>query len=109
MKNQLAVFFDYDNIKADPIPVLNYLNNFGKIVLKRCYMDSTRDKNKRPLFFKANVDIVDRPRYSGKDKNGTDIHLALDVLETVFTLPNINIFVILSGDSDYLPLVNKIR
>ena len=109
MEKQIAVFFDYDNLMADPLTIIDFLKKEGRIVLIRCYMDSNRDLENRTLFYKANVEIIDRPRYTLPDKNGTDIHLALDALETALTIPNINIFVILSGDSDYLPLVSKLK
>jgi uncharacterized protein (TIGR00288 family) len=118
-KLNIAVFVDYDNIEIgvkstlrrefDVSITLDALKERGDIVAKFAYANwSRQDAATRHLAENA-VQMVQRNPSPRGDKNGADINLALDALEMAFTHPHVNAFAIISGDSDFIPLVNKLR
>lgn len=107
--SQVAVFFDYDNQKVDPRIIFDYSDNFGWVVKKRAYGDWVRDALYRPEMSSYSVELIDRPRFNLSDKQGNDITITVDAMEVVFTRPNINIFVFVTGDADFIPLVLKLK
>lgn len=107
--SQVAVFFDYDNQKVDPRIIFDYSDNFGWVVKKRAYGDWVRDALYRPEMASYSVELIDRPRFNLSDKQGNDITITVDAMEVVFTRPNINIFVFVTGDADFIPLVLKLK
>jgi|GEM_PF-5523600 len=107
--SQVAVFFDYDNQKVDPRIIFDYADNFGWVVKKRAYGDWVRDALHRPEMASYAVELIDRPRFNLSDKQGNDIMITADAMEVVFTRPNINVFLFVTGDADFIPLVLKLK
>jgi len=118
-KLNIAVFVDYDNIEIgvkstlrrefDVSLPLNALKERGDIVAKFAYANWGRQEGAARSMAESAVQIVQRLPSPRGDKNGGDINLALDALEMAFTHPHVNAFAIVSGDSDFIPLVNKLK
>jgi uncharacterized protein (TIGR00288 family) len=118
-KLQIAVFVDYDNIEIgvkstlqrdlDVSMVLDALKERGDIVAKFAYADWGRQEGAKRQMAENAVQMVQRVPSPRGDKNGADINLALDAMEMAFTHVHINAFAIVSGDSDFIPLVNKLK
>ncbi len=118
-KLKIAVFIDYDNIEIgvkstlrgdfDVSLVLEALKERGDIVAKFAYADWGRQDSAKRQMAENAVQMVQRVISPRGDKNGADINLALDALEMAFTHDHINAFAIVSGDSDFIPLVNKLK
>ena len=116
---KFAVFIDYDNIEIgvkstlhrpfDVECVLEGLKERGEIVSKVAYGNWSRQQSVTRAFTEHGVQMVQRDTTPRGDKNGADINLALDALELAFTSAHINAFCILSGDSDFMALVNKLK
>ncbi len=117
MSNQIAVFIDFENVALwaeqefldfELTPLMEYLQSRGPVVIKRCYGDWSRFSRYRDELMNNAVDLIQI--YSVRaGKNRADIRMALDALETAITRPQVQTFVIVSGDSDFGPLVNKLR
>jgi uncharacterized protein (TIGR00288 family) len=107
--SQLAVFFDYDNQKVDPVAVLDHLKELGRIAIKRAYGDWVRDRAIRGAMSEQDVELIDRPRFGLSDRQGNDILLAADAVEVALTRPNIDTIVLVTGDSDFLPLISRLK
>ena len=118
-KLNIAVFVDYDNIEIglkstlrrefDVSIPLNALKERGDIVAKFAYANWGRQEGAARSMAENAVQMVQRLPSPRGDKNGGDINLALDALEMAFTHPHVNAFAIISGDSDFIPLVNKLK
>jgi uncharacterized protein (TIGR00288 family) len=118
-KLKIAVFVDYDNIEIgvkstlqrdlDIAMVLDSLKERGDIVAKFAYADWGRQEGAKRQMAENAVQMVQRIPSPRGDKNGADINLALDALEMAFTHGHVNAFAIISGDSDFIPLVNKLK
>ncbi len=116
---KIAVFIDYDNIEIgvkstlhrefSVRSVLDGLKERGEVVSKTAYGDWSRHGKAARAFSEQGVQMVQRDTTPMGDKNGGDINLALDALEMAFTRDHINAFAIVSGDSDFMPLVNKLK
>ena len=117
MSNQIAVFIDFENVALwaeqefldfELTPLMEYLQSRGPVVLKRCYGDWSRFSRYREELMNNAIDLIQI--YSVRaGKNRADIRMALDAMETAMTRTQIQTFVIVSGDSDFGPLVNKLR
>lgn len=118
-KVNIAVFVDYDNIEIgvkstlrrefDVSLPLNALKERGDIVAKFAYANWSRQEGATRQMAENAVQMVQRIPSPRGDKNGADINLALDALEMAFTHSHVNAFAIVSGDSDFIPLVNKLK
>ena len=118
-KLKFAVFIDYDNIEIgvrstlnrefDVKHVLEGLKERGEVVAKVAYGNWSRHGKAARSFSEHGVQMVQRDSTPRGDKNGADINLALDALELAFTRDHINAFAIVSGDSDFMALVNKLK
>jgi uncharacterized protein (TIGR00288 family) len=118
-KLNIAVFVDYDNIEIgvkstlrrefDVSLPLGTLKERGDIVAKFAYANWGRQEGAARSMAENAVQMVQRLPSPRGDKNGGDINLALDALEMAFTHPHVNAFAIVSGDSDFIPLVNKLK
>jgi tetratricopeptide (TPR) repeat protein len=106
---QLAVFFDYDNQPLDPAAILEFLKEIGRVVLKRAYGDWGSHREVRGIMADLEVELIDRPRFGLPDRQGNDILLAVDTLEMALTRPNLDTIVLVTGDSDFLPLVSRLK
>jgi uncharacterized protein (TIGR00288 family) len=118
-KMNIAVFVDYDNIEIgvkstlrrefDVSLALDALKERGDIVAKFAYANWGRQEGATRQMAENAVQMVQRIPSPRGDKNGADINLALDALEMAFTHQHVNAFAIVSGDSDFIPLVNKLK
>ena len=118
-KLKLAVFIDFDNIEIgvkstlhrefDVAAVLDALKERGEIVTCVAYANWGRQESATRALTEHAVQMVQRDPSPRGDKNGADINLALDALEMAFTHDHINAFAIVSGDSDFIALLNKLK
>lgn len=117
LQNQVAVFIDFENVALwaeqefldfELTPLIEYLQRRGPVVIKRVYGDWSRFSHYREELMNNSVDLVQI--YSVRaGKNRADIRMALDAMETAIMRPQIQTFAIVSGDSDFGPLVAKLR
>lgn len=115
----LAVFCDYENVaigadaarfpRFDIELVLARLLDKGKVIVKRAYSDWSRYKQAKKPMHEAAFELVEVPHVSYSGKNSADIRLVVDALDLAYTKPHVDVFVIISGDSDFSPLVSKLR
>ncbi len=121
-QQKFAVFIDYDNIAIGVRHALNqtfqyrhiedWINSKGAILTKIAYGNWSTDPDAKTVlrkFAQQGVRMEHLETASNHTKNGADIALALAALELVFTQPHIDAFCIVSGDSDFLPLVQKLK
>jgi uncharacterized protein (TIGR00288 family) len=118
-KLNIAVFVDYDNIEIglkstlrrefDVKQALDALKERGDLVAKFAYANWGRQEHATRQMAENAVQMVQRIPSPRGDKNGADINLALDALEMAFTHSHVNAFAIVSGDSDFIPLLNKLK
>jgi len=116
---KIAVFIDLENIAIgvkqsmnrnfEVGTVLEAIKEKGEIITKIAYGDWKRSEDFSRAMTQHAIQMVQRNATPGGDKNGADIALALDALETAFTRPHINAFVIVGGDSDFIALVEKLK
>jgi uncharacterized protein (TIGR00288 family) len=112
-----ALLIDFDNvtmgIRSDITKELKNLLNSdiikGKVAVQRAYADWRRYPQYVVPLAEASIDLIFAPAYGSSKKNATDIRLAIDALELVFTRPEIGTFILLSGDSDFSSLVLKLK
>ena len=115
----LAVFLDYDNVAIgardarygnfDAHLVLERLLEKGKIITKKAYADwSDYTSAKKPLH-EAAFELIEIPKTSYSGKNSADIRLVVDALDLCYTKDHVDVVAIVSGDSDFSPLVSKLR
>ena len=116
---KLAMFIDFENIvrgvkeaqyKAFEIRlVLERLVEKGKIMVKRAYADWSRYQEYKRPFHEHAVELIDVPqsRYSGK--NSADIRMVVDAMDLAYAKQHVDTFALVSGDSDFSPLVSKLR
>ena len=115
----IAIFCDFENValgvrdakysKFDIQVIIERLHDKGKIVVKRAYADWDRYKSsKRPLH-EAAFELIEIPHVSYSGKNSADIRMVVDALDLCYTKSQIDVFVLVSGDSDFSPLVSKLR
>ena len=115
----IAVFVDYENLaigvrhmrkgqfKIDL--VVRRLLEKGRIVFKRAYCDWGKYRNVVREFHKHGIELVDIPQSKASGKNSADIHMVVDTLDLCYQKPHIDIFALISGDSDFSPLVAKLK
>ncbi len=112
-----ALLIDFDNvtmgIRSDLQHQLKELLNSeiikGKVAVQRAYADWRRYPQYIVPLAESSIDLIFAPAFGSNKKNATDIRLAIDALELVFTRPEINTFILLSGDSDFSSLVLKLK
>jgi uncharacterized LabA/DUF88 family protein len=117
----MALFCDFENIvalgvrdakydKFDIKPVLERLLLKGSIVVKKAYCDWERYKELQGLrCTSANFELIEIPHVRQSGKNSADIRMVVDALDLCYTKEHVDTFVIISGDSDFSPLVSKLR
>jgi uncharacterized protein (TIGR00288 family) len=115
----MALFCDFENIalgvrdaqyeKFDIKPVLERLLLKGSIVVKKAYCDWDRYKSYKAVMHEANFELIEIPHVRQSGKNSADIRMVVDALDLCYTKTHVNTFVIISGDSDFSPLVSKLR
>ena len=115
----MALFCDFENIalgvrdakyeKFDIKPILERLLAKGSIVVKKAYCDWDRYKGFKATMHEANFELIEIPHVRQSGKNSADIRLVVDALDLCYTKSHVDTFVIISGDSDFSPLVSKLR
>jgi len=117
-ETNLALFIDFDNValgardarqRFDIQPLLHRLLEKGKIIVKKAYADWHYYKEHMSSLHEAAIELIEipMPRISGK--NSADIRLVVDAMDLCYSKDHIDTFVIVSGDSDFSPLVSKLR
>jgi uncharacterized LabA/DUF88 family protein len=115
----IAVFIDYENLalgiregeKSD-VEISLVLKRFlekGRIVYKRAYCDWSQYRSAGRSLHQLGVIMVDIPRSRASGKNSADIHMVVDAMDLCFSKEHIGMFGLLSGDSDFSPLVQKLK
>ena len=119
LDNNMALFCDFENValgvRDAKIPkfqmrlVLERLLLKGSIVVKKAYCDWDRYKEFKPTMHDAAFELIEIPHTRQSGKNSADIRMVVDALDLCYTKEHIDTFVIISGDSDFSPLVSKLR
>jgi len=115
----MALFCDFENLalgvrdakyaQFDMQKVLERLLLKGSIIVKKAYCDWERYKAFKASMHEAAFELIEIPHVRQSGKNSADIRLVVDALDLCYTKAHIDTFVILSGDSDFSPLVSKLR
>jgi uncharacterized LabA/DUF88 family protein len=115
----MAVFLDLENIalgardahypEFDVRKVLERLLLKGQIVVKKAYCDFDRYKDFKRGLHEAAFELIEIPHLRQSGKNSADIRMVVDALDLCYTKGHVDTFVIISGDSDFSPLVSKLR
>jgi uncharacterized protein (TIGR00288 family) len=121
LRNELitAVFVDFENLalgseedkkgRFDIELVLKRLLERGRIVFKRAYCDWSRYQNFMTEFHKQGFEMVDIPRSKISGKNSADIRMVVDAIDLCYSKSHIDTFALITGDSDFSPLVSKLK
>ena len=117
--NNMAVFCDFENValgvrdakyaKFDIGKVLEKLLLKGSIVVKKAYCDWERYKEFKAPMHEAAFELIEIPHVRMSGKNSADIRMVVDALDLCYTKSHVDTFVVVSGDSDFSPLVSKLR
>ena len=115
----MAVFCDFENValgvrdakyeKFDIRKVLERLLLKGSIVVKKAYCDWARYREFKAEMHEASFELIEIPHVRQSGKNSADIRMVVDALDLCYTKSHVDTFVIISGDSDFSPLVSKLR
>src|SRR5215208_2199533 len=115
----LALFCDFENIalgvrdsnyaQFDISKVLERLLLKGNIVVKKAYCDWDRYKGFKEAMHEASFELIEIPHIRQSGKNSADIRMVVDALDLCYTKAHVDTFVVISGDSDFSPLVSKLR
>ncbi len=114
----LAIFVDFENLalgfqgrrdRFEIHRVLERLVEKGKIVCKKAYADWSRFANYTTPLHEAAIELIEIPRRAQSGKNSADIHLCVDAMDLAYSKDHIDTFVVVSGDSDFSPLVSKLK
>jgi uncharacterized protein (TIGR00288 family) len=115
----IAVFIDFENLaigvrkmRAGQFQiqlVLKRLLEKGRIVFKRAYCDWSHYQEAMPEFHGQGVEMIDIPQTKVSGKNSADIRMVVDALDLCYSKDHIDVFALISGDSDFSPLVSKLK
>lgn len=115
----MALFCDFENIalgvrdadyaQFDIAKVIERLLLKGNIVVKKAYCDWDRYKEFKSAMHEASFELIEIPHVRLSGKNSADIRMVVDALDLCYTKAHVDTFVIISGDSDFSPLVSKLR
>jgi uncharacterized protein (TIGR00288 family) len=118
-ERSLAVFVDLENLamgfqnqrktRFDIQKVLERLVEKGKLIVKKAYADWNRYQNYTAPFHEAAIELIEIPKRTQTGKNSADIRLVVDAMDLAWSKPHVDTFVIVSGDSDFSPLVSKLK
>ncbi|MEU5960561.1 PIN domain-containing protein [Micromonospora parva] len=120
-EDRIALFLDYENLALgardhrggvafDFRPIADALAERGRVVVRRAYADWSYFDEDRRMLTRSHVELIEIPQRMGASrKNAADIKMAVDAIELAFEREYISTFVICSGDSDFTPLVHKLR
>jgi len=115
----MALFCDFENIalgvrdakyaQFDVKKILERLLLKGSIIVKKAYSDWERYKDYKPVMHEASFELIEIPHVRQSGKNSADIRMVVDALDLCYTKSHVDTFVVISGDSDFSPLVSKLR
>ncbi|MBX9679805.1 MAG: NYN domain-containing protein [Gemmataceae bacterium] len=114
----LAIFIDFENLalgfqgrrdRFDIERVLARLVEKGKVVAKKAYADWSRFKEYTAPLHESAIELIEIPKRSQTGKNSADIRLCVDAMDLAYSKEHIDTFVVVSGDSDFSPLVSKLK
>ncbi len=106
---QIAVLIDLENVGLSSIQWLfDQISDIGRIIVKRAYADWSIEASKKDQLLELGIEAIPLVRSTSGGKNASDIRLAIDAVDLQFTSP-VDTFVIISSDSDFVPLVSKLR
>jgi uncharacterized protein (TIGR00288 family) len=118
-ERKIAMFCDLENIalgvrdseisKFDITLVLERLVEKGKIIVKKAYADWERYSDYKRPFHEAAIELIDIPQKYYSGKNSADIKMVVDAMDLSYSKEHLDTFVLLSGDSDFSPLVSKLK
>lgn len=117
-QNSLAIFIDFENLalgfqgrrdRFEIERVLERLVEKGKIVAKKAYADWSRFAGYTAPLHEAAIELIEIPRRAQSGKNSADIRLCVDAMDLAYSKDHIGTFVVVSGDSDFSPLVSKLK
>src|SRR5436309_4635588 len=118
-ERSLAVFIDLENlaigfqnqrkIKFEVQKVLERLVEKGKLIVKKAYADWSRYQAYTAPVHEAAIELIEIPKRSQTGKNSADIRLVVDAMDLAWSKAHVDTFVIVSGDSDFSPLVSKLK
>jgi hypothetical protein len=120
-EERIALFLDYENLAIgardhlggmafELRPVADALAERGRVVVRRAYADWSYFDEDRRMLTRSDVELIDMPQRMGASrKNAADIKMVVDALEVAFERDYISTFVLCTGDSDFTPLVHKLR
>lgn len=105
----VAALVDFENVGLDSIQWLfDQISDVGRIIVKRAYADWSSAGNRRDQLLELGIEPIQQFHSGPKGKNSSDIRLAIDAVDLLHQSP-VDTFVIVSSDSDFIPLVNKLR
>jgi len=118
-ENTLAVFFDFENLalgfkkrkdkKFDIQKVLERLVEKGKVVVKKAYADWGRFSEYKQALHENAIELIEIPNRYLSGKNSADIRMTVDAIDLCYSKEHIDTFVLVTGDSDFSPLVSKLK
>ena len=117
-ESSIAVFIDFENFalgfehsrkKFEIQKVLERLLEKGKIIVKRAYADWTRYREYKTALHEAAIELIEVPKRGAAGKNSADIRMCVDAIDMAHSKTHIDTFAILTGDSDFSPLVSKLK
>ena len=119
-EERIGLFIDYENlaigaredlgIQFDFKPVADALAERGRVVVRRAYADWTYFEKDRRMLTENQIELIEIPQRKGAvRKNAADIKMAVDAVELAFERGYVTMFVLCTGDSDFTPLVHKLR
>lgn len=117
-EHTLAVFIDFENlalgfkdkkVKFDISKVQERLVEKGKIIVKKAYADWGRFSEYKKHLHEANIELIEIPKRVLTGKNSADIRMVVDAMDLSWSKEHINTFCVISGDSDFSPLVSKLK
>lgn len=119
IERKMAMFCDFENIalgvrdseikKFDIHLLLERLLEKGKIIVKRAYADWERYSDYKRALHEAAIELIDIPQRSYSGKNSADIKMVVDAMDLCYAKEHLDTFVVMSGDSDFSPLVSKLK
>ena len=105
----IAVLIDFENVGLDNMQrLLDQLSDMGRVIIKKAYADWSVERNRRDQLLEMGIEAVHLFRSTKSGKNSSDILLVIDAVDLLHSA-QIDTFVIASSDSDFVPLVNKLR
>jgi uncharacterized protein (TIGR00288 family) len=108
-EQNVAVLIDYENVGLDAIQyLLDQLSDVGRVIIKRAYGDWSVQKGPQDQLIEFGIEPVHQYHSNRSGKNSSDIRLAIDAVELLYAAP-IDTFVVVSSDSDFVPLAGKLR